>query len=131
MRPHASEARQAVLVLRQFDLQRALFRPRVLRENVEDERSTVEHLDVIAAERLFNLALLVRVQFIVEDQNVKRSVRARGENLAQLAFADECGGVDALDMLYRTPDNGETRRFRESFEFVERVLNWKVVARPL
>ncbi len=49
----------------------------------------------------------------------------------QFAFADKRRGVDALDVLHRAPDNGESRRFREPFEFVERIVNRKLVARAL
>ncbi len=61
-----AEAWQAILVLREFDLERAFFGARVLRENVEDERGAVEHLDVLAAPatRLLDFALLVRVQIL-------------------------------------------------------------------
>ena len=55
VRPLAAQARQDVLVLRQLDLQPALPRPRVLREDVEDQRGAVEHLHV---QRLLEVALL-------------------------------------------------------------------------
>ena len=131
MRPHARETRQTILVLRKFDLERAFFRARVLRENIEDERCAVEHLDVRAFKRRLDFALLVRVQFLVENQNVIRRVRARRNNVLQFAFADECRGIDAVDVLHDAPDDLQSRRFREPFEFVERIVNRKLVARAL
>ena len=51
-------------MLRQLDLQATLARARVLREDVEDQRRAVEHLDV---ERVLEVALLRGRQFVVED----------------------------------------------------------------
>src|SRR5262245_38024676 len=53
--PLADEARQQVCELRQLDLQLPLGRARTLREDVQDQRGTVDDLD---AERLGDVALL-------------------------------------------------------------------------
>ena len=65
VRPHACQAWQLVLELRQFHLEPTLVGLRVLGEDVEDEAAAVQHLD---REQLLERALLVRAQLIVRDE---------------------------------------------------------------
>src|SRR5690606_23212111 len=46
VRPLACQARQAVFVLRQFNLQRTFAGARVLRKDLENQRGTIDHLHV-------------------------------------------------------------------------------------
>jgi len=128
VRPHARQSRQAILVLREFDLERAFFGTRMLRENIEDERGAVEHLDVLALECRFDFALLVGREFVVENQHIERRVGARGDDLVQFTFADHRRGIDAVNVLHGAPDNLQARRFRKPFQFAERIVNRKFVA---
>ena len=86
MRPHARQARQQVLVLRQLHLQLALARLGALGKDVEDQARAVEHAH---AEFFLQHAHLRRGQFVVK----YREVAVVGEDeLAQfrhLALAEE------------------------------------------
>ena len=127
VRPHAGQPRQAILVLREFDLQRAFFGARVLRENIENQRGAVEDFDVLAAKRLLDLALLVGVQFLVKDQEVVEDFLALRDDLAQLALADQSGRVDSPDLLRRLPDDADARGARQLREFVHRIVGGESV----
>jgi hypothetical protein len=66
VRPHARESGQSILKLRQFDLQTSFRRPRVLRENVQDQRCSIQDSNV---EDLFEIPELRWGEFIVDKDN--------------------------------------------------------------
>src|SRR5581483_7862926 len=126
MRPHARQARQAVVVLRQFHLQRAFTRPRVTRKDVENERGAVQHLDVLArfgGKGFFNFALLIGRELVVKNHHIKIQFGALRDDFMQLAFANQRRGIDALDALNRLSRDGETVRIGEAFQFAHRVFD--------
>ncbi len=65
--PLASETRKAVAVLGEFHLETTLVGVSVLSEDVEDQSDPV---DDIALERLLEIALLSRREFVVEHDHV-------------------------------------------------------------
>ena len=75
--PHPAHARQVVLELRELDLQLALGRDGVLREDVEDQLRAVDDSRV---ERVLEVALLRRVELVVDDH-------ALGARLAEADFS--------------------------------------------
>src|SRR5437868_5586998 len=62
--PHASEARQQILQLRQLNLQAPLPTARALRKNVENELGAIEHL---AGKQVLQIAPLRRRKLVVEN----------------------------------------------------------------
>ena len=90
VRPHAREAGEKVLVLRQLDLQLALARARPLGEDVEYEPAAVEHAH---AQLLREDAHLARRELVVEDREVAAGVRDELLELGDLAAADKAPGV--------------------------------------
>lgn len=115
----AGQAGQQVLELRQFDLQRALARARVLGEDVEDDGSAVEHADI---ERRLQMALLRGGQFVVGDDGVG----VEGGNLIaylyQLAFAKVGCRHGFTQPLVEAADDISAGGGGELSEFVQRVL---------
>jgi hypothetical protein len=85
----AAEAGKVVFELGQFDLEFAFVGAGPLGEDVEDERGPVEHL---GAEGLFEVALLGRRQFVVEDHEVGAFFLAGRGDVLNLSAADEVGG---------------------------------------
>jgi hypothetical protein len=66
--PHPRQARQVVLERGELDLEPPLARLGVAREDVDDQRRSVEHL---AVEQLLQAALLVRIELVVDDEHVE------------------------------------------------------------
>jgi len=90
------------LQLRQLDLQLAFAALRTLREDVQDERGTIEHPK---SERLLKIALLSRGQRDIEDDQA--GIRGSGLCLQffNLARANEMRRVRPI-----TPDAEQCRR---------------------
>ena len=86
VRPHTGQARQKVLVLRQFHLQLALARLGALGENVEDQARAVEHAH---AEFLLQHAHLRRGELIVKHREVAVVGDDEFAQLRHLALAEE------------------------------------------
>jgi len=105
MRPLAGQARQAVLVLRQLDLERAFARAGVLREDFEDQRRAVDDLHLVA-EPLLQLALVARRKLVVEDHHVGAGLGDPLDHFFELAGADKRRRVDLRHALHHTPDDG-------------------------
>ena len=79
--------------LRQLDLHLALVRLRTLREDVEDQRGAIHHVDL---QLPFEIALLRRRQRVIEDHEVDLVVADQRADLLDLAGPDERGRVGAL-----------------------------------
>ena len=105
VRPHAGQARQRVLELRQLDLQPRFARARAAREDVEDQLRAVHHLD---AERLLEIAHLRRREVVVEDGHVGLALLGQRLQLFDLALADE----RARDWIGAAPLHQMRRRAR-------------------
>ena len=111
MRPPARQARQAIFVLRQFDLQRALAGVRVLRENIQNQRRPIEHPHLLA-QFLFQIALMARRQFVVEEHHFKIQFGLPRLQLFDFALADEHGRLDVIEFLGHFADDGQARPYR-------------------
>ena len=85
MLPHAPHARQVVLELRQLDLELPLGAHGVLGEDVEDQLRPVDHARV---ERVLEVALLRRVELVVDEQALGLAVGEALLQLLELALAD-------------------------------------------
>ena len=83
--PHPAHARQVVLELRELDLELALGADGVLREDVEDQLRPV---DDARLERVLEVALLRRLELVVDDQRLRAEPRERLLQLLDLALAD-------------------------------------------
>ena len=106
--PLAAQARQAVAQLGQLDLELAFVRPGPLGEDVEDELGPVDDLDL---DLVLEVPLLGRVEGVVEDDEVGRSLARLAGDVGDLALADEPAGVEARPDLEDLPgDLGPGRR---------------------
>ena len=90
VRPQPAHAREVVLELRQLDLELALGRVRVVGEDVEDDRRAVDHRHV---ERLLEVALLARLELVVDGDQVGVGLLDRLLELGELALAEIAVGV--------------------------------------
>jgi hypothetical protein len=83
--PRAAHARQVVLELRQLYLQLSLGGDRVLREDVEDQLRPV---DDAGLQRIFEVALLRRLELAVDDQRLGAELGVGALRLFELPLAD-------------------------------------------
>lgn len=120
VRPHAREAREQVLQLRQLDLQAPLAGPRATGEDVEDELRAVEHL---AAREHLEVSPLRGREFVVKDQRGHLRLAALAGHLLGLAFADVVGRGGAVEFLDDCIDDLRSGCGRELAEFRERILH--------
>ena len=116
--PLPTQPWQQVLVLRKLHLQRRLAGARAAREDVEDQRAAVQHLDF---ERRFEVQLLRGRKLLVEDHERVARGFARGLDLLELARADPGRGVGTRAPLQRLPDDGRARGAREPRQLAERL----------
>ncbi|WBL36204.1 hypothetical protein O0235_00895 [Tepidiforma flava] len=106
-------------MLGEFDLQAAFAGAGAGRKDVEDEGGAVDDLD---AEGLFEVALLGRRQFVVEDDDVG-AVQADGfGNFLHFAAADVGGRVGVVDPLGEAGDDLRAGGAGELGELVQRFV---------
>ena len=117
--PLAAQPRQDVLVLGQLHLEPALPRPRVLGEDVQDERRAVQHLHL---EGLLQRALLGRRELIVEDDGRVGEGVPLGGDLLHLAAADVGGRARAGQPLHRLADDARPGGVRQQRQLLQRAL---------
>ena len=114
--PLAGEPRQEVLVLRQLDLEAAFAGPGTFGEDVEDEGSAVEDLDL---EGVFQLALLRRAELVVEDDDGAVESAALRLYLRQLALADVVRRMGVRQLLDGAADDAGAGGIGEEGELIE------------
>ena len=119
MRPHAAQTRQQVLVLRQTHLQAPLFRGGMQRENIKDERRSVNNLHIFW-HSLFQIALLRWREFIVENHDIGRIRMAHFGDFFRLARPDECARVWCIELLVGGRNHFGARRVGQTREFLKR-----------
>src|SRR5690606_36281052 len=117
--PHAGQARQTVLQLRQLDLETPLVRLRATREDVEDERRSVDHLEL---ERLLEVALLRRGEVAVDEDHVVVQLVEQLHDLLQLALADEGGRMRMTKLLDHRAHDLDVDRLGEARQLLEGIL---------
>ncbi len=116
VKPHAPHAREVVLELRKLDLELSLCSDGVLGEDVENELGPVEDTRV---ERVFEAALLARVELGVDDDALRARLGHGLLQLRELALPDVgawVGRRPVLDDLAHRLHPGraqELARFRE------------------
>ena len=113
----AAQARHQVLQLGQLDLRLALLGPRVLREDVQDERGAVDDLDL---ELLLQLTQLTRRQLTVADHRVRAGRLHHVAQLGDLAGADVRRRVRLVTTLHDAFEHLGTRGLGEAGEFGHR-----------
>src|SRR5260221_9820678 len=111
MRPLTGKSRQAIFVLGQFDLQRSFARIGVLREDVQDERRTVNDLDVIA-KGFFQFSLMARRKLIVENDHIGLERSDFLTYLLGFAGANIRSRVDLVQMLNRASNHLDSGSIR-------------------
>jgi hypothetical protein len=100
--------------------------PLAPREDVEDQRRPVQHLD---AERVLEVRLLRRRQLVIEDDHrVAVGVTARLD-LVDLTLADVCRRIRCVEALQRRPHDLRAGSASEQRQLVERALAPPAVAR--
>ena len=98
VRPGVGQPRQPVFVLGQLHLHRALARPGVAGEDVQDQGGAVDHFDLLAQHAL-DLALLARGKLFIEDHDICAQLQHQRLQFTQLAGADEGGRVGMFEPL--------------------------------
>jgi hypothetical protein len=116
--PHPSHAREVVLELGELDLELALGATGMLGEDVEDQLRAV---DDARRECILEVALLARVELVVDEERVGPGFPELGLELPQLSFPDVAALVrprTALDQLANRLDSGGTRKLTQLVELV-------------
>ena len=126
--PHPGQTWQPVLQLSQLHLQAALVRLRPAGKDIEDEGRPVDDLDV---EDLLQVALLVRVELFVEDDQVVVQLCPQVLDLLQLALAEIGSGQGVSEFLGHRADDLDSGRFGQAGEFLQRVAHSPGCARPI
>ena len=121
----AGEPRHPVLHLRELDLELALARARVPREDVEDHGGAVDDARV---EQLLEVLLLLRRELVVEHDEVGAAAGALERQLLRLALPHPRVRVGRAAMLGRAADDARAGGDHERRELVERVLGLEGVA---
>ena len=106
----------------QFYLQRALSGARVLRKDIQDQRSAIDDLDL---EVVLQVAQLGRGKLIVKEDDVQAQFLAQLAEFLHLARADVGGRVDAIQILVRPANDLQPRGIRELLEFIQGILEVK------
>ena len=119
MGPHAGQAGQQILVLRQLHLETALPGAGPLGENVQDQTAAVQHLH---AQTLRQNPHLGRGQVIVEDHHGGAVGPAEIPHLLHLALADERAGVRRGTVLQHGADGLGTCRLHQGGQFLHGAL---------
>src|SRR5574341_737638 len=120
VRPHAGQARQQVLELRQFDLQLRLVAARARGEDVENHLGAIHHAH---AEALLELDALHRRQALVEQQQGGAARRQLVFQRFNLALAEVEVGSGCIDALDGSPDDLGAGGIRESLEFPQVLIH--------
>ncbi len=117
--PHPAHARQVVLELCELDLELALGRDGVLREDVEDQLGSV---DDAGLESVLELTLLGRVELAVDEEDVRAALGERLLDLDELPLAHVRPGIRVRAMLHDLGDGLDERGARELADLGELVL---------
>ena len=116
----ASQPRQPVAELSQFDLRPALGRAGILGEHVEDDRGAVERC---AAQDLLQVELLRGAELVVEHNRVGVGRLDDRLDLLRLSRPDEGGGVHGAATLHHPFDCIGAGGVDQQFELVERGVH--------
>ena len=114
----AAQAREPVAELRELHLHHALLAACVLSEDVEDQRDTVDHVDV---EQCFEVALLRGRELVVEDRHVDVVRLGVLGELLRFALADVGGRLRRGPPLQLAVHGLGTRGDGEPRQLVERL----------
>ena len=115
----ASQPRHHVLQLGQLDLRLALAALGVLREDVQDQRGAVDHLDL---DHALKAAQLARAELAVADHRVRAGRGHDPGELVRLARAHVGGGVDPAPALDQAVEHHGARGLGEPAELRQGVL---------
>jgi hypothetical protein len=85
VRPRTGQARQTILVLGQFHLQRAFPCAGMLREDVQYQSGPIQDLDVFIPDGPFKFSLLSRGQFFIENDDLSSGVGSQCYQFQYLA----------------------------------------------
>ncbi len=121
MSPHAAQPRKHVLLLGKLDLELALSRDRMHREDLEDECGAVDH--ACLGQELLDVDLLGRREFVIEDDEVGAEFeRGRGD-LVGLPRSDERARVGSVEPLRDDGDHVDLGRMGKALELGDRFLD--------
>ena len=115
----AGQPRQAVFHLRQLHLQLAFRGLRALREDVQNQRRSVDHAH---AQRVFEVALLRAGQLVVDDGEVDLQRLAVERQLLGLAAADVGRRIRARALLQHAGDDHRAGGLGQTGELLEGVV---------
>jgi hypothetical protein len=128
VRPHAGQARQHVLQLRQLHLHPGLARAGPRGEDVEDQLGAVHDARV---DRLLDVLSLRGRQLVVEDDERRVPRRHELAQLLDLALAEVRTGVGAVELLRQAIDHLGAGRVGEPLQLVEMLVHVVLRGRTL
>jgi hypothetical protein len=124
MLPEASHPREVVLELGELDLELAFGAAGVLGEDVEDQLGAI---DDARRQRILEVALLGRVELVIDQEGLGSGFRELRLQLPELPFphvAALVGSRTALDQLTDGLHSGGTRKLTQLIELVLLVDPW-------
>lgn len=116
--PAASQSRQQVFQLGQFDLDAPLAGLRPLGEEVEDQLGAVDDLEI---GRRIDRPDLRRGQLPIEDDHIGSQLERADDDLLELALADECSGVECGTSLEDLVEDDQSTGVGQLDQLVEGV----------
>jgi hypothetical protein len=82
--PRTRQARESVLILRQFDLKGSLARLSMLGENIQNQRGAIHHTHGFS-EDLLELALMTWRELVVKEDHIRQAIIGEGFDLLNFA----------------------------------------------
>ena len=123
--PHPAHARQVVLELCELDLQLPLGARCVLREDVEDQLSAIDHARV---ERVLEKSLLRRIELVVDEQALGAGFLVALLQLLELALPDVRSLRGPGPMLDDLADRLDARRPGELLDLSQLLAHVRTLA---
>ena len=120
MGPLASEPRQQILMLSEFDLEPALFRLGTTGEYIEDQRRPIYDFDV--SQSILQVVLLRRGKFVIANQRIESTSLRQLIQRFEFAFANIYVGR-FFDPLERRADHLSARADGQLAKLCQRVLD--------
>src|SRR6185503_4978146 len=124
--PHAREARQHVLELRELHLHLRLRGPRPRREDVQNQLGAIHHA---LAERIFDVLALAGAQLVVEDDERRLQFVHTLAELVELARAEIGARIGAVDLLRQLADDDGARGVGQLLELAQMFADGAARAR--
>ncbi len=122
--PLTSQARKAVFILRQLNLERSLTSLCMLRKNIENQRRTIQYLNSFT-KCLFKLALVPWRQLIVKNHHARAQLSQLLRYFFYFTRTNKRRGIGTSKALDHAPNDLHTGCVHQQQQLIQRILNGK------